>query len=87
MAQTASSHHHRMELEGVMTKPQYDNGVLIPERDGYCSCYCGEKHNGETFKVMYGHVYWMKHGKHPEPQSHVATFLTVVREPGKWDVT
>jgi hypothetical protein len=69
-----------------VAEPKYDKGVLIPERDGYCSCYCGEKHNGETYKLYAGTVYWFKHGKYPDPQSHVSKFLTIAHEPRRFDV-
>ena len=52
-------------------------GRAIPALHGLCSCGCGEKHNGETYKywAVTGHVYWFKHGKYPNPQSHVVHWL------------
>lgn len=58
-----------------MTSPVYDRGVLVPERDGYCSCYCGEKHNHETYKLWLGTIYWLRHGQYPNTGSHVGAWL------------
>jgi len=57
---------------------EYDEyGRAIPAQNQLCSCGCGEKHNGETYKVWEatGQVYWFKHGKYPNPQSHVSDWL------------
>jgi hypothetical protein len=67
-------------------EPVYDRGVLVPPPRGYCACYCGMRHNEETFKVMYGTVYWLKHGKYPDPQAHVSKFLTILTDK-RFDVT
>lgn len=58
-----------------MSEPVYDQGIIVPERRGYCSCYCGELHNHDTYKIFAGSVYWLRHGKYPNTGSHVGAWL------------